>query len=150
MAVKNPSANAGDTSLIPGSKIPWRRKWQPTPVFLHGRSHGKRTLVGYSPWGHKESQTQLSNWTTSYEKILSVTSCWGSGDQNHSGKTTSCLEWLLKKQNNKCWWRCGEIGTLVHCWWECKMVQPLWKMICWFLKKLKIGLPYDPAILPLS
>ena len=36
-------------------KIPWRRKWQPTPVFLPGKSQGKRSLVGYSPWGHKES-----------------------------------------------------------------------------------------------
>ena len=32
----------------------WRRKWQPTPVFLPGESHGQRGLVGYSPWGHKE------------------------------------------------------------------------------------------------
>ena len=36
-------------------KIPWRRKWQPTPVFLAGKSHGRRSLAGYSPWGHKES-----------------------------------------------------------------------------------------------
>ena len=36
-------------------KIPWRRKWQPTPVFLPGKSHRQRTLAGYSPWGHKES-----------------------------------------------------------------------------------------------
>ena len=37
-------------------KIPWRRKWQPTPVFLPGESHmhRERCLVGYSPWGHKE------------------------------------------------------------------------------------------------
>ena len=44
-------------------KIPWRRKWQPTPVFLSGKPHGQRSLVGYSPWGHKESDTteQLSN-----------------------------------------------------------------------------------------
>ena len=34
-------------------KIPWRRKWQPTPVFLPGKSHGQRSLAGYSPWGHK-------------------------------------------------------------------------------------------------
>ena len=33
--------------------IPWRRKWQPTPVFLSGKSHGQRRLVGYHPWGHK-------------------------------------------------------------------------------------------------
>ena len=35
-------------------KIPWRRAWQPTPVFLPGECHGQRSLVGYSPWGHKE------------------------------------------------------------------------------------------------
>jgi len=38
-------------------KTPWRRAWQPTPVFLHGESHGQRSQVGYSPWGHKESDT---------------------------------------------------------------------------------------------
>ena len=36
-------------------KIPWRREWQPTPVFLPGKSHGQRCLVGYSPWARKES-----------------------------------------------------------------------------------------------
>ena len=36
-------------------KIPWRRKWQPTPVFLPGKPHGQRSLAGYSSWGHKES-----------------------------------------------------------------------------------------------
>ena len=38
-------------------KIPWRRKWQPTPVFLPGEFHGQRSLVGYSPWGRRESDT---------------------------------------------------------------------------------------------
>ena len=38
-------------------KISWRRKWQPTPVFLPGKCHGQRSLVGYSPWGRKESDT---------------------------------------------------------------------------------------------
>ena len=38
-------------------KILWRRKWQPTTVFLLGKSHGQRSLVGYSPWGCKESDT---------------------------------------------------------------------------------------------
>ena len=36
-------------------KIPWSRKWQTTPVFLPGESHGQRSLAGYSPWGHRES-----------------------------------------------------------------------------------------------
>ena len=38
-------------------KIRWRREWQPTPVFLPGEFHGQRSLVGYSPWGRKESDT---------------------------------------------------------------------------------------------
>ena len=40
-----------------GRKICWRREWQRTPEFLPGRSHGQRSLVGYSPWGHKELDT---------------------------------------------------------------------------------------------
>jgi len=40
-----------------GWEIPWRRKWQSTPVVLPGKSHGQSSLVGYSPWGHKESDT---------------------------------------------------------------------------------------------
>ena len=38
-------------------QIPWRRKWQPTPVFLLGKYHGQRSLAGYNPWGHKQSDT---------------------------------------------------------------------------------------------
>jgi len=49
--------------------IPWRRKRQPTPVFLAGEFHGHRSLVGYSPWGDKESD--MTEWLTlSTEKIL--------------------------------------------------------------------------------
>ena len=53
LLVKNLPTNAGnvrDTGLIPGSgRFPWRRKWQPTPVFLPGESHGQRSLVDYGP-----------------------------------------------------------------------------------------------------
>ena len=41
-------------------KIPWRRKWHPTPVPLPGKSHGRRSWIGYSPWGHKESD--MTEW----------------------------------------------------------------------------------------
>ena len=54
---------------------------------------------------------------------------------------------LIKKStNNKCGKWCGEKGTLLHCWWECKLIQPLWKTVWRFLKKLGIKPPYDPAI----
>ena len=49
--------NVGDLGSILGWEIPWRRKWQPTPVLLPGKSHGWKSLVGYSQWGHKESDT---------------------------------------------------------------------------------------------
>ena len=53
---------------------------------------------------------------------------------------------IQKSTSNKCWKGCGEKGTHLHCWWECKLVQPLWRTVWRFLKKLEIELPYDPAI----
>ena len=51
--VKNPPA-VQETWVTPWvAKIPWRREWLPTPVFLPGESHGQRSLSGYSPWGHR-------------------------------------------------------------------------------------------------
>ena len=51
--------------IFPGG-IPWRRKGQPTPVLLTGESHGQRSLAGYSPWGHKESDTTEQWWYCCY------------------------------------------------------------------------------------
>jgi len=63
LVVKNPPAHAREVRDIPRGSVPWyrrspwRRAWQPAPVFLPTESHGQRSLVGYSPWGHKESHT---------------------------------------------------------------------------------------------
>ena len=53
---------------------------------------------------------------------------------------------IKKPAYNKCWCECGKKSTLLQCWWECKLIQPLWRTVWKFLKKLKIELPYDPAI----
>ena len=50
-------------------RIPWRRAWEPTPVFLLGESHGQTTLVGYSPWGYRD-QTQLRDYTTTTKALI--------------------------------------------------------------------------------
>ena len=88
-------------------KISWRREWQPTPVFLPGESHGQRSLVGYSPWGPKESDTteQLTqkcyqNNKYSYEKELNYLES-GETDEWKSGHveinyTWITLHWLLQ------------------------------------------------------
>ena len=74
---------------IPGfdpwvGKIPWRREWQPTPVFLPGEFHGQRSLAGHSPWGCQESDTteQLSlykKWSLPRDLYLISTLIWMNG-----------------------------------------------------------------------
>ena len=76
--------NAGDPGSDPWvGKIPWRRKWQSTPGLLPGKSHGQRSLVGYSPWGLKESDTteplyfhclffRMQGWSANVSFLLSI------------------------------------------------------------------------------
>ena len=57
---------------------------------------------------------------------------------------------INKPTSNKCWRGCGERGIFLHCQWECRLVQPLYKAGWRYLKKLKMELPFDPAILLLG
>ena len=65
-------------------------------------------------------------------------------NQNHNEVSSYTIRMAIikKSTNNKCLRRCSKKGTLLHCWWECKLVQPLWRTIWRFLKKIKIELPY--------
>ena len=74
-------------------KIPWRRAWQSTPVFLLGESHGQRSLVGYSPWGCKELDT-----TEQLHFHFSL-SCIGEGNGNPL--QCCCLE---NPRDGGAWW----------------------------------------------
>ena len=53
---------------------------------------------------------------------------------------------INKSTDLKCWQGCEERETFLYYWWECRLVQPLWKAVWRYLRKLKMELPYDPAI----
>ena len=53
---------------------------------------------------------------------------------------------MNKSTNNKCWQGCGEKWTVLHCWWECRLVQPLWKAVWRYLKKLTMELHFESVI----
>ena len=72
--VKSSDCHAGDPGSIHGSgKIPWRRKWHPTPVLLPGKFCGWKNLVGYSPWGGKQSDTTERLHSLSFQSLLELT-----------------------------------------------------------------------------
>ena len=81
-----------------GQKIPWRRKWQPTPVFLPGESHGQRRLAGYSPWHWKSQQTWWLN-----NKLIYLPT--GPPGKSHEGG-------ILKPNSNKANWSLSPLEIL--------------------------------------
>ena len=107
-------------------KIPWRRKWQPTPVFLPGKSHGQRSLAGCSPWGRKESDTtewlhfhfhfrenvtKRNKWTIFYPSVMKYNLCllhipWGFPD-GASGKGSTSQHMRNKRHVFSPW-----VGTI--------------------------------------
>ena len=88
------TSNAGDLGSVRGwGRSPWRREWHPTPVFLPGESRGQRSLVRYSPWGHKESDTT--------ERLHFHVSLSRMGEGNGNPLQCSCLE---NPVDRGAWW----------------------------------------------
>ena len=122
---KASARNAGD----PGSdswvgKIPWRRKWQSTPALLPGKSHGRRILIGYSPWGRKESDT------TERHPFHFSLSCTGEGNGNPL--QCSCLE---NPRDRGAWW--ADMYGVTHSWPWLKRLSS--RMSCtarWWLSRV--------------
>ena len=75
------------------SLLPWRRQWQQTPVLLPGKSHGQRSLVGYSPWSREESDTT--------ERLHFPFSLSCTGEGNGNPLQCSCLE---NPRDGRAWW----------------------------------------------
>ena len=135
--VKNPPANAGDLrdmSLIPVfpvGKIPWRRAWQPTPVFLPGEAYGQRSLAGYRPQGCKESdmtEATAHNHTSIHARVASRQSKtgWQGADLRvervDAASPVSLMaallmvSQLLLKNVNECVWRIHRISWFLFDW----------------------------------
>ena len=99
-------------------KITWRRKWQPTPVSLPGKSHGQRSLAVYSPRGCK-SQTRFSNWTTTREKTVKPK--WGCPGAQDWYRPEASWDHLQRKYRERRKegkdrapniYKCGQVKTL--------------------------------------
>ena len=80
-----------------------------------------------------------------HEAMLNIGTCKSKPQWDYHS-TPVRMATIKKNTANKYWQGCGEKGTLLNCWWERKLVQPLWKTVWRFLRKLKIELPYDPAV----
>ena len=94
-------------------------------------------------------QRRHTNGQRAHEQMLNIANYQRNANQNYNEvlpQTGQNGHHLKKSTHNKCWRKCRGKGTHLHCWWECKLVQPLWKTVWRFLKKLKIELPQDPAI----
>ena len=102
--------------------------------------------------GRRPKQTFLQRRYTdcqqTHERMLYITNHQRNANQNYNeiSSHTSQNGHHQKMYKQYMLERVGEKGTLLHCQWECKLIQPLWSTIWRFLKKLKLELPYDPAI----
>ena len=85
-------------------KIPWRRAWQPTPVFSPGESHGQRNLAGYSPWGHKELEKTEATQHAQWIHQRNYTTCSTLGQVLQS--TEKCFVMRKPAYSQRFWFNC--------------------------------------------
>ena len=148
--VKNPPASRRPWVFDPWvRKMPWRSEWQRTPVFLSGKFHGLRSLVGYSPWGRKESdmseqlafslfkvnQSSDVEWRLSLSESKSLSSltkllCFLSSQLMFSGVTL-----IQHHLRNSSWWWTGKPGVQCCSPWGCQESDPTewlnWTALHW-------------------
>ena len=133
--VKNLPAVQKTGVLSLGEEDPCSRKWQTTPVFLSGESHGQRSLLGYSPWSRKESNV-TEQLTLSFTSIL--VSCLGWNPDWHpsfsySGQIQVLFSFTEKTPHCSSFWYPS--GSLCDCPWNL-VPRP------WFLKSLQLWAPH--------
>ena len=140
-------------------KIPWRRKWQLTPVFLPGESHGQRSLVGNSPWGLMESDTaevtehtftwvlipshwgwvpKEGNWAPERDNNFVMLELWTLSNFSWEGwrKVLISSIYPLRKNENVCEITCR--------YWQCKWMTVMgwfYDMVAFELDKLALNCP---------
>ena len=93
-------------------KIPWRRKWQPAPVLLPGKSHGQRSLAGYSPWGRQESGT--------------------------TERLNACLSTVWKQHFSSPFGTCRKFYC-IHQLWYIHTLTDVFKGVCYLLLQITLG-----------
>ena len=123
------------------------QRQQPTRLPCPWDSPGKNTGVGchfFLQCMQVKSEREVAQ---SCPTLSDPVNCSPPGSSVRGIFQARVLEWvplpspIKKSTNDKCWRGCEEKGTLLHCWWECKLIQPLWKMVWRFLKKLGIKPP---------
>ena len=116
-------------------KIPWRRKWQPTPIFLLRKSHGQRSLEGYSPWSHKELDT-TEPWRRAWQPtpvFLPGESPWAEETAGSMGLQRVGHAWAAKHTA----YLSDQTRCLMSIWINKSRVEVRVKAILWELSEYK-------------